>query len=39
MMRSDDDRIFVGRWGDIDRAIRIGERIAFSRVMTNLATV
>jgi cell filamentation protein, protein adenylyltransferase len=29
MMRSDDDRIFVGRRGDIDRSIRIGERIAF----------
>jgi cell filamentation protein len=29
MMRSDDNRIFVGRRGDIDQAIRIGERIAF----------
>jgi len=29
MMRSDDNRIFIGRRNDIDRAILIGERVVF----------
>jgi len=29
MMRSHDNRIFIGCRGDIDRAVRVGERIAF----------
>jgi len=30
MMRSDDDRIIVGRAADIDPAIRSGERLTFT---------
>jgi hypothetical protein len=29
MMRSDDDRIIVGRTADIDRAVQSGDRMAF----------
>jgi cell filamentation protein len=29
MMRSDDNRIFIGYRGDIDQVVRVGERIAF----------